>query len=212
MTDNHEELFDDPLVTLEESAQMCAQNKVTVFGIYPGDSQASAGSAADGQSGSGVDGEAPSSPGQTGGSGQGSNDGSPGSGSYSASDSASDRNRMKESVELTGGKFYGPDTTLTAADILADIQSIENKITKTTTSTRDSDTPTPWFIVLTAGIVLIVLTTLYFVFRRGLRRGRPARLATAGIMLVAMIAGAVYIAIRPMYQDPGKITKTNNLD
>ena len=119
---------------------------------------------------------------------------------------------MQSAVELTGGKFYGPDTTLTAADILADIQSIENKITKTTTSTRDSDTPTPWFIVLTAGIVLIVLTTLYFVFRRGLRRGRPARLATAGIMLVAMIAGAVYIAIRPMYQDPGKITKTNNLD
>ena len=106
VTDNHEELFDDPLVTLEESAQMCAQNKVTVFGIYPGDSQASAGSAADGQSGSGVDGEAPSSPGQTGGSGQGSNDGSPGSGSYSASDSASDRNRMKRHSYRVGRHGY----------------------------------------------------------------------------------------------------------
>ena len=121
-------------------------------------------------------------------------------------------NEMKDAVELTGGKFYGPDTTLTAADILADIQSIENRITKTTTSTRDTDTPTLWFVVLTAGIVLIALTTLYFVFRRGLKRGRPARLALAGIMLAAMIAGAVYIAVRPMYQDPSKITKTTNLD
>ena len=125
---------------------------------------------------------------------------------------AANISEMKGAVELTGGKFYGPDTTLTAEAILADIQATENKITKTTTSTRDMDMPTPWFIVLAVGIVLIILTTLFFVFRRGLKRGRPARLATAGVMLAAMIAGAVYIGIRPMYQDPSKITKTNNLD
>ena len=40
VTDNHEELLEDPLVTLEESAEMCAQDKVTVFGIYPAGRQA----------------------------------------------------------------------------------------------------------------------------------------------------------------------------
>ena len=212
VTDNHEELFDDPLVTLEESAQMCAQNKVTVFGIYPGDSQASAGSAADGQSGSGVDGEAPSSPGQTGGSGQGSNDGSPGSGSYSASDSASDRNRMKESVELTGGKFYDAGSSLTAKEILEDIRSQEIINTDTATASVDTDMPFFWFCVLIIGFVLIVATTLYFVLRRGIRRGLLSRKLTAAILLVLMTAGIVVIGIRPMYLSPSAELMTDNLD
>ena len=36
LTDNKEELLDEPLATLEEAAQMCKSDKVTVFGIYPG--------------------------------------------------------------------------------------------------------------------------------------------------------------------------------
>ena len=39
LTDNHEELIDDPLVTLEDAAQMCAYDNVAVFGIYPGSGQ-----------------------------------------------------------------------------------------------------------------------------------------------------------------------------
>lgn len=41
LTDNKEELLDEPLATLEEAAQMCKSDKVTVFGIYPGSADTS---------------------------------------------------------------------------------------------------------------------------------------------------------------------------
>ena len=82
---------------------------------------------------------------------------------------------MQEAVESTGGKFYGPGTALSATEILADIQSLERKITNTTTATEDTDLPTVWFYVLAVGFVLIVLTTIYFVMRRGITRGKLSR-------------------------------------
>ena len=132
VTDNKPELLGAPLVTLQESADMCAFDKVTVFGIDPSDPQ-------------------------------------------DLTDNAAGVEEMKQAVELTGGKFYGPGTTLSAEDILADIQSLENKITNTTTATVDTDMPTPWFIVLAAGVSLIALTTVYFVLRRGITRGKRSR-------------------------------------
>ena len=205
VTDNHEELFDDPLVTLEESAQMCAQNKVAVFGIYPGSSQISEGSEGTGQNGgSGAEGTAPSSSGHAGGSEGGS--------SYSSADAASDRNRMKEAVEQTGGKFYDSGSSLTAKEILQDIQSQEIINTDTATATIDTDMPFFWFCVLIAGFILLAGTTLYFVLRRGIRRGPLSRKLTAGILLVLMLAGIVVIGIRPMYLSPSAELMTDNLD
>ena len=204
VTDNHEELFDDPLVTLEESAQMCAQNEVAVFGIYPGSSQASEGSSGAGQAGSsGADGQAPSS-GQTGSSEGGSYGGGSGAGS--------DRIRMKDAVELTGGKFYDSGSSLTAKEILEDIRSQEIINTDTATASVDTDMPFFWFCVLIAGFILITGTTLYFVLRRGIRRGLLSRKLTAGILLALMLAGIVAIGIRPMYLSPSAELMTDNLD
>lgn len=119
---------------------------------------------------------------------------------------------MQDAVESTGGRFYGPGTDLSAKDILADIQSMERQITKTTTATVDTDLPTIWFFVLAAGIVLIGLTTVFFLMRRGIRRGRRSRKLTAVIMLLFMLAGTAAVGIRPMMLDPNAQIKTNNLD
>ena len=200
VTDNHEELFDDPLVTLEESSQMCSQNKVTVFGIYPGNNQLAGGSAESGQGGSGSEGTAPSSSGQAGGS-EG--------GTY---DPSSDKARMRDAVELTGGKFYESGSSLTAKEILDDIRSQEVINTDTATASVDTDMPFFWFCVLITGFILILGTTFYFVLRRGIRRGLISRKLTAAILLILMTAGIVAIGIRPMYLSPSAELMTDNLD
>ena len=119
---------------------------------------------------------------------------------------------MQEAVESTGGKFYGPGTALSATEILADIQSLERKITKTTTATEDTDLPTVWFYVLAVGFVLIVLTTIYFVMRRGITKGKLSRKVTALIILACMAAGVIGVGLRPMYLSPDAESRTNNLD
>ena len=119
---------------------------------------------------------------------------------------------MKEAVESTGGKFYGPGTALSAEEILADIQSLERKITSTATATEDTDLPTVWFYVLAVGFVLIVLTTTYFILRRGVTRGKLSRKVTAIVILACMAAGVVGVGMRPMYLSPDAEIRTNNLD
>ena len=176
LTDNRPELLDAPLVTLQEAADMCAYDGVTVFGIDPADEQALA---ASGQSVEGFE---------------------------------ESVEEMRAAVESTGGKFYGPGTALTAQEILDDIKSIENKITRTATSTIDTDVPTVWFYILAAGFALIALTTLFYVFRRGIRRGKLSRKVTALVLLLAMAAGVTAVGIRPMYLSPDAEIKTNNLD
>jgi len=47
ITDNHPELLGDPLVTLDEAAEMCRFDGVSVIGIYPGGSQPAEGSEAE---------------------------------------------------------------------------------------------------------------------------------------------------------------------
>lgn len=169
LTDNHEELLDAPLVTLEESARMCQTDEVTVFGIYPGNGQDSA-------------------------------------------DAASEMSGMKSAVELTGGTFYESGTSLTAQEILADIASKEIETTDTVTAVPDTDTPFFWFCVLIAGFLLIAGTTLFFVLRRGVRRGVFSRKLTAGILLAGMLAGIIVIGIRPVYMSPSAEVMTSNLD
>lgn len=127
-------------------------------------------------------------------------------------ESSANINEMKEAVEYTGGKFYGPGTALTAQDILADIQSSEVMSTKTTTSTMDTDIPQIFFYVLAAGFVVLFITTIYLIFRRGLSRGKLSRKLTAVIMLLVMGAGVVGVGLRPMYLSPSAEIKTSNLD
>ena len=168
VTDNRPELLSDPLVTLGDTAGMCAFDKVTVFGIDPANPE------------------------------------SDGAMTVAA--------EMQEAVESTGGKFYGPGTALSAEEILADIQSLERKITSTATATEDTDLPTVWFYVLAAGFVLIVLTTAYFILRRGVTRGKLSRKVTAIVILACMAGGVVGVGLRPMYLSPDAEIRTNNLD
>ena len=169
VTDNKPELLDAPLVTLQESADMCAFDKVTVFGIDPADPQ-------------------------------------------DLVDYAANVEEMQAAVESTGGKFYGPGTALSAQDILADIQSIENQLTQTTTATVDTDLPEIWFYVLAAGVVLIALTSIYFILRRGITRGKRSRKVAALVMLLCMAGGVAGVGLRPMIQSPDAEIRTNNLD
>ena len=169
VTDNKPELLGDPLVTLKEAAEMCAYNKVVVFGIDPAVG-------------------------------------------LNMAESEASISEMKEAAELTGGKFYEPGTELTAKDILTDIQSSKIMTTKTATSTMDTDTPQLFFYVLAAGFAVILLTTIYLILRRGIRRGKLSRKLTALIMLLAMGAGIAGVGIRPMYLSPSADIKTNNLD
>ncbi len=174
LTDNHEELVDESLVTLEEAAQMCTNDKVTVFGIYPGGGQ--------------------------------------GAGETQSSDTASEMSRMKSSVESTGGRFYESGSSLTASEILADINSRELQNTNTVTATLDKDVPFFWFCVLIAGFLILAGSCLYFMLRRGIRKGLFSRKLTAGILLFAMAVGLIVIGIRPMYLSPSAEIMTNNLD
>ena len=103
---------------------------------------------------------------------------------------------MQEAVESTGGKFYGPGTALSAEEILADIQSLERKITSTATATEDTDLPTVWFYIL----------------RRGVTRGKLSRKVTAIVILACMAGGVVGVGLRPMYLSPDAEIRTNNLD
>lgn len=169
VTDNKPELLSAPLVTLKEAAEMCAYNKVVVFGIDPAIGQ-------------------------------------------NIEDSASSISEMREAAEQTGGKFYEPGTALTARDILADIQSSKVLASKTTTSTRDTDIPQVFFYVLAAGFALLLITTIYLLFRGGIRRGKLSRKLTAVFMLLAMGAGVTAVGIRPMYLSPSADIKTSNLD
>ena len=134
--------------------------------------------------------------------------GSPGQGSGEGSSVS----EMREAAELTGGKFYGPDTVLTAQMILDDIKAIENRETKTTTATVESDAPQFWFCILIAGFVLIALTTIYILVKRGTGKGRFRRGLPAMLLLLAMLAGIAAVGIRPMYLSPDAEIRTTNLD
>ena len=181
VTDNHEELLEDPLVTLEESAEMCAQDKVTVFGIYPAGRQAAQGSAES----------------------RGSADGSTAS---------EEMRRMKSAVELTGGSFYETGSSITAEQILDDIASQAIVDTNTAVASLDQDTPLFWVCLLTAGFILIAGTTLFYVLRRGIRKGSFSRKLTAAVLLGLMAVSIIVIAVRPMYLSPSAEIMTRNLD
>ena len=205
LTDNKEELLDEPLATLEEAAQMCKSDKVTVFGIYPGSADTSQHGEAGSKAGSKAEGAG--SQDQTGSSG---NEAS--SGNTDGGDAADARSRMKAAVELTGGSFYESGSSITAEDILADIASREKQNTKTRTASIDTDTPFFWFCVLIGGFIILAAATAFFVLRRGIRRGQFSRKLTAAVLLAAMAASLVVIGIRPMYLSPSAEIMTGNLD
>ena len=119
---------------------------------------------------------------------------------------------MREAAELTDGKFYEPGTALTAQMILDDIKAIENRETRTTTATVESDAPQFWFIVLAAGFAVIAATTIYILVKRGIGRVKSRRGLTALLLLLAMLAGIAAVGIRPMYLSPDSEIKTSNLD
>ena len=212
LTDNKEELLDEPLATLEEAAQMCRSDKVTVFGIYPGSGNTAQGDQGekDGSnagSGAGSQADAAGSQDQT-----DSAANTEGAGFTEGAGSADEKARMKAAVELTGGSFYESGSSITAEDILADIASREKQNTKTRTASIDTDTPFFWFCVLIGGFVLLAATTAFFVLRRGIRRGQLSRKLTAAVLLAAMAASLVVIGIRPMYLSPSAEIMTGNLD
>ena len=215
VTDNRPELLDAPLVTLMDAAKMCEFDKVKVLGICPV-SGADAGAAAQGGGGNGAD--ETGDEGGAGGSGTGDENGAGGtggSGTGGGSGSGADGanvSEMREASELTGGKFYGPGTALTAQMILDDIKAIENQSTKTTTATVETDTPQIWFIVLVAGFVVIAATTIYLLVKRGIGRGQLRRGLPALLLLLAMLAGIAAVGIRPMYLSPDAEIRTGNLD
>ena len=202
VTDNRPELLDAPLVTLMDAAKMCEFDKVRVLGICPV-SGTDAGAAAQSGGGNGADGDSSGS--GTNGSGSGASDGGSGADGANVSE-------MREASELTGGKFYGPGTALTAQMILDDIKAIENQSTKTTTATVETDTPQFWFIVLVAGFVVIVATTIYILVKRGIGKGQLRRGLPALLLLLAMLAGIAAVGIRPMYLSPDAEIRTSNLD
>ena len=195
VTDNRPELLDAPLVTLMDAAKMCEFDKVRVLGICPV-SGTDAGAAAQSGGGNGADGDS---------------SGSGASGDGSSADGAN-VSEMREASELTGGKFYGPGTALTAQMILDDIKAIENQSTKTTTATVETDTPQFWFIVLVTGFVVIAATTIYLLVKRGIGRGQLRRGLPALLLLLAMLAGIAAVGIRPMYLSPDAEIRTSNLD
>ena len=195
VTDNRPELLDAPLVTLMDAAKMCEFDKVRVLGICPV-SGTDTGAAAQSGGGNGADGES---------SGSGASGGGSGADGANVSE-------MREASELTGGKFYGPGTALTAQMILDDIKAIENQSTKTTTATVETDTPQFWFIVLVAGFVVIVATTIYILVKRGIGKGQLRRGLPALLLLLAMLAGIAAVGIRPMYLSPDAEIRTSNLD
>ena len=119
---------------------------------------------------------------------------------------------MREAAELTNGKFYEPGTALTAQMILDDIKAIENRETRTTTATVESDAPQFWFIILAAGFAVIAATTIYILVKRGIGRVKSRRGLTALLLLLAMLAGIAAVGIRPMYLSPDSEIKTSNLD
>ena len=119
---------------------------------------------------------------------------------------------MREAAELTDGKFYEPGTALTAQMILDDIKAIENRETRTTTATVESDAPPFWFIILAAGFAVIAATTIYILVKRGIGRVKSRRGLTALLLLLAMLAGIAAVGIRPMYLSPDSEIKTSNLD
>ena len=212
LTDNKEELLDEPLATLEEAAQMCRSDKVTVFGIYPGSGNTAQGDQGekDGSnagSGAGSQADAAGSQDQT-----DSAANTEGAGFTEGAGSADEKARMKAAVELTGGSFYESGSSITAEDILADIASREKQNTKTRTASIDTDTPFFWFCVLIGSFVLLAATTAFFVLRRGIRRGQLSRKLTAAVLLAAMAASLVVIGIRPMYLSPSAEIMTGNLD
>ena len=119
---------------------------------------------------------------------------------------------MREAAELTDGKFYEPGTALTAQMILDDIKAIENRETRTTTATVESDAPQFWFIILAAGFAVIAATTIYILVKRGIGRVKSRRGLTALLLLLAMLAGIAAVGIRPMYLSPDAEIRTGNLD
>ena len=224
LTDNKEELLDEPLATLEEAAQMCKSDKVTVFGIYPGSgntAQRDQGEKDGSNAGSGAVSQADAAGGQDQTDSAGkkdsagntySSDNTEGAGDPEGAGSADEKARMKAAVELTGGSFYESGSSLTAEDILEQIASREKQNTKTRTASIDRDTPFFWFCVLIAGFVILLAVTAFFVLRRGIRKGQLPRKLTAAVLLAAMAASLVVIGIRPMYLSPSAEIMTGNLD
>ena len=167
ITDNHPELLGDPLVTLDEAAEMCRFDGVSMIGIYPG--QAEDGSEAE-------------------------------------------ISELRAAAEHTGGKFYESGDSVTAQTMLADIQALESRDTSMATASNDTDMPEFWTFILIAGLVLLLMTTAFFVIKRGVRRGSVKRKVTAAVLLLLMAAGTAAIFIRPMVLSPSAEIMTTNLD
>ena len=180
ITDNHPELLDDPLVTLEDAAEMCRFDNVSVIGIYPG-SGAPAGGQASGES-------------------------------QAAGTPEDEIRQLQAAAESTGGRFYGSGDSVTAQEMLSDIDALKSKDTTTATANIDTDMPQFWTYLLIAGVVLLTGTTAFFVLKRGIRKGRTSRKVTAAVLLLLMIAGTAVVFIRPMYLSPSAEIMTSNLD
>ena len=124
----------------------------------------------------------------------------------------SEKEDMQAAVEQTMGQFYDSGGSLTAEEILADIQSRETALTNTATSVKNEDEPGVWIPILAAGIALLTLVTLYSIIRRGIRRGSPARKLTALLLLAVMIGGVAMVWYRPKYHSSSTDIITSNLD
>lgn len=79
---------------------------------------------------------------------------------------AQDKEAMKSAVESAGGTFYEEGALLSAQDILAAIQQQARETTKTVVSTRDSDEPGTWFIVLAIAFGAAAVCAVFILLNR----------------------------------------------
>lgn len=154
--------------------------------------------------------------------------------SSDSAERAQDKEAMRSAVESAGGTFYEEGAALSAQDILAAIQQQARETTKTVVSTRDSDEPGAWFIVLAIAFGAAAACTVFILINRlrqgGFRDGtsfgnaaghdhhesirgkRVARSILSLLLIAAMTACVIIIGIRPRRFDPDAEISTNNLN
>lgn len=134
-----------------------------------------------------------------------------------ADDENAEENRtaMQAAVESTGGTFYVEGNGTTAEQILADIRLQEIETTKTVTSTKDTDMPANFFLVLAAAFAAAAgLTAVVRIRRIRMREAGGSWRRKAGFwaFLAAMTACVVAVGMRPMIFDNTADISTNNLE
>ena len=123
--------------------------------------------------------------------------------------------QMKDAVESTGGMFYDYETSMSAEEILSEIQRLEQTDSKTVVATQDMDQPEVWSWILLAGIGLVCACLIFLLVRSGagiFRGWSLRRKIGTGVFAAAAAACVALIFVRPMRMDASAEIRTSNLD